>query len=394
MSGHAGRPPGVRVRRTSIDVPVPAPAAAVIPGAGPVAGGVGGHDGAPSSNRAVAPPRLARHRLVLPSGREVGLALCGEGVPLVVVHGFGGEGILYAQTLSRLVGMGFKVLALDAPGHGRTAAIPLGSGFDRYASLVIETLDHLGIEQAIFVGHSMGGRVVAEVAAAHPRRVVALVLVDAIVGETWDRMVGLFRLAPALYAGFGVGLMADIATTLPVVRDPRQAMKLARLLTPTGTGHLARPWRLAGPVLTIVGATSSDRVLRRIRRHGLPTFVVHGDRDVFVPLCNARAAAASVGATLVTVHGARHSWLLSDPETFPAIVEDLRRDALGRAIEAARAAGAAQGAAADLDAVFYRPGAPVVALTPDPTPVPLRRRHRAPRYRWDATLSPTAASSP
>ena len=65
-------------------------------------------------------PRLARHEITLPDGHQVGVAICGHGVPLVVVHGFSAEGILYAQTLSRLVDLGFKVIAVDTAGHGGT----------------------------------------------------------------------------------------------------------------------------------------------------------------------------------------------------------------------------------------------------------------------------------
>ena len=53
-------------------------------------------------------PRLARHQITLDDGHKVGVAVCGRGVPLVVVHGFSAEGILYAQTLSRLVDLGLQ----------------------------------------------------------------------------------------------------------------------------------------------------------------------------------------------------------------------------------------------------------------------------------------------
>lgn len=371
---------GVRARLASVEVPIPAP----------VTGDAPAEDRPAQAD--VAPPRLARYELLLPSGREVGVALCGHGVPLVVVHGFGGEGILYAQTLSRLVRQGFLVVAIDAPGHGRTEPIPLWSGFDRYTSMVTETLDHLGIERAVFVGHSMGGRVVSELAAEQPQRVLAVVLVDAIVGAVWDRMVDAFRLSPPLYATFGLGLLADTASTLPLWENPQQAFKLVRLLTPTGAGHLLRPWRMAGPVLTILKAPSSAAVLGRLRAHGLPVVFVHGDRDVLVPLCNASGAAASIEATLVTVHGARHSWLLSDPETFPALLSDLRGAALGPAVaDATRRRGADP--AADIEERFCRPGAPVFALTPDTTPVPLRRRHRRPRYTWTISTPTDVATA-
>src|SRR5215471_16691689 len=95
---------------------------------------------------AVVAPRLARHLITLDDGHQVGVAVCGRGVPLVVVHGFSAEGILYAQTLSRIVDLGFKVIAIDAAGHGGTLGLPTGAANLRsYTDLLARTLDHLGI---------------------------------------------------------------------------------------------------------------------------------------------------------------------------------------------------------------------------------------------------------
>ena len=115
-------------------------------------------------------PRLARHAITLDDGHQVGVAVCGRGVPLVVVHGFSAEGILYAQTLSRLVDLGFKVIAVDTAGHGGTLGLPTGAqSMASYAELLGRVLDHLGIRRAVLAGHSMGGRLVTELAATRAR---------------------------------------------------------------------------------------------------------------------------------------------------------------------------------------------------------------------------------
>ena len=114
-------------------------------------------------------PRLARHEITLDDGHTVGVAICGRGVPLVVVHGFSAEGILYAQTLSRPVDLGFKVIAVDTAGHGGTLGLPTGAqSMASYAALLGRVLDHLGVGPAVLVGHSMGGRLVAERPPASP----------------------------------------------------------------------------------------------------------------------------------------------------------------------------------------------------------------------------------
>ena len=110
----------------------------------------------------------------------------------------------------------------------------------RYADLLGRVLDHLGIGAAVLAGHSMGGRLVTELAASQPERAIAVVLLDAIVGDTWDRMVNLFRVFPPLLVGIGTTLVVDTITTVPFFRDPKQALKLGRLVGPVIAGHARR----------------------------------------------------------------------------------------------------------------------------------------------------------
>ncbi|MGN6695009.1 MAG: hypothetical protein ACTHN0_12620, partial [Aquihabitans sp.] len=65
-------------------------------------------------------PRLARHTIALADGHKVRVSVCGRGVPIVLIHGYSAEGMLYAQTLSRIVTSGFKVVAIDVANHGGT----------------------------------------------------------------------------------------------------------------------------------------------------------------------------------------------------------------------------------------------------------------------------------
>ena len=248
-------------------------------------------------------PRLARHPITLADGHEVGVAVCGRGVPLVVVHGFSAEGILYAQTLSRLVDLGFKVIAIDTAGHGGTLGLPTGAqSMASYAELLGRVLDHLGVREAVFVGHSMGGRLVTELAANDPHRAIAVVLLDAIVGDTWDRMVNVSRVFPPLLAGVGVTLRGRHPHHgARGSANPRQAAKLGSLVGPTIRGHVRRPWRLLGPAASILRSGGTKWMLEELRRAKVPVFVIHGDRDFAVPLSTAKAAARRARGDLVVV---------------------------------------------------------------------------------------------
>ncbi len=332
-------------------------------------------------------PRLARHNITLDDGHEVGVAICGRGVPLVVVHGFSAEGILYAQTLSRLVDLGFKVIAVDTAGHGGTLGLPTGAqSMGSYAGLLGRVLDHLGVGPAVLAGHSMGGRLVTELAAAEPHRAIAVILLDAIVGDTWDRMVNVFRVFPPLLVGTGATLVVDTITTVPWFGDPRQALKLGRLVGPTIRGHLRRPWRLFGPAASILRSRSSRPLLDRIREERIPLFAIHGDRDFAVPLSTAKDAARRTRGDLVVVRGGSHSWLLKDPETMPAIMHALMRGRLGTAVLRAqleRGVDPVDATDDDVEAVLYTPGALVLELTPRQRVHDTDDLHRPPRYAWN-----------
>jgi pimeloyl-ACP methyl ester carboxylesterase len=336
----------------------------------------------PPGTTTVAAPRLARHTFTLSDGHRIGLSVSGRGVPLVVVHGFTAEGFLYAQTLHRLVSKGFKVVAIDMAGHGGTQGLPMrGDQMGSFADLMFRAVDELGIRHAILAGHSMGGRVVAQVGADHPDRTIALLLIDAIVGDQWDRMVNVFRVAPPLLAGLGLALLVDAASTMPVFRDPVQAAKLGRLFTPTLVGHATQPWRMIGPGISILRSHSSRPILDRLAEAEVPTFVIHGNRDLVVPVCTARAAARRTNGDLVLVKGASHSWLLKDPETLPAIVAELLDGRLGAAIRQTITAAGAE-SVDDLEAIMFEPGAPILEFTPELSFTKLDDSHRRPRYTW------------
>jgi pimeloyl-ACP methyl ester carboxylesterase len=340
----------------------------------------------PLAEGAVEVPRLARHEIELSDGHRVGVTVAGRGIPLVVVHGFSAEGFLYAQSLSRLVSMGFRVIAIDTAGHGATQGLPLsGQNIDDYAELLGRAVDELGLERYVLAGHSMGGQLVTRLAAKRADAVIAVVLIDAIVGDTWDRMVYLFRVAPPLLSAIGAVLMVDSMTVVPAFTDPRQATKLLRLVVPTIAGHVVQPWRLLGPMVSILRTRSSRYALDELAAGEVPVIAIHGNWDVAVPSRTARDAVRRTDGTLVTVERAGHSWLLRDPETLPAIVAELLAGPLGEAIRRSMRAAGLRRRSPDLESierVCYRPDARIMSLAPADSRRKVVGRHRSPRYRW------------
>src|SRR5581483_11804435 len=241
--------------------------------------------------RSVPTVRLSKHRIQLSDGHSVQALVAGRGVPLVVVHGFAAEGLLYAQSLSRLVGLGFKVVAIDTAGHGGTAVLPHdGLELAAYSRLLGRVVSELGIRRAVYAGHSMGGRLVTELAAGDPGRAVAVVLIDAIVGDAWDQIVTACRWWPPLLGVFSTAAVVDSLATISL-DDATQTAKLARLWLKTAWGDITRPWQLLMPFLSVLRSPGSRDMLDSLRRAGTPVVVLHGDRDYVVPLSAARDAA-------------------------------------------------------------------------------------------------------
>lgn len=334
----------------------------------------------------LAPPvRLTRHVLSLDDGHRVGVAVAGRGVPFVVVHGFGVESLLYAQPLARLAALGFQVIAIDVAGHGDTQRLGGLPSFDDYAALLARTIDRLGIRTAVLAGHSMGGRLAAEVAAARPESAIGVLLLDAILGDAWEKVRCVLRWSPPALLGYGALFLADTLGTVPFLEDTRQALKLGSRVGRSVNLHLVRPWRALGPGNAILRAAPGDATLDRLRENGTVVVAVHGDRDLLVPFAAGRDAARRAGGSVVRVIGGSHSWLLRCPETLPAIVGELLDGRLGDARDAALAAAGYDPATAtfeEMEAAFTEPGGPVAALGAEHEVVAMPTTRRLPRFRW------------
>jgi pimeloyl-ACP methyl ester carboxylesterase len=320
----------------------------------------------PGSPGPVPAVRLARHRIVLDDGLVVGVSVAGRGLPLVVAHGFAAEGLLYTQTLSRLVAQGFKVVAVDMAGHGLTG-LPAFPCVDlrAYSEILGRTIDRLGIRRAVLLGHSMGGRLVADLAASRPELAIAVLPVNAALGRAWDRQVTrLWRSLPVAGPALLARLAADTATTVAIT-DAAQAGKLLSLMLRTAAGTI-RPHKLLAPAVALVMANDSGPTLLGLARGGVPVIVLHGDGDLAVPLAAARDVARRTGGSLVTVRGGRHCWLLRDPEALPAIFAELMRGPLGEARAAAltRLGLQPDAAPADVERALLEPDALARSLTP------------------------------
>jgi pimeloyl-ACP methyl ester carboxylesterase len=257
--------------------------------------------------------QLAHHLLELDDGHEVGVSVGGQGVPLVFMHGLALSRRAYVRMLSRVAGLGFLVIAIDAAGHGETHNLPRDAGelADR-VDLTLRTLDALGVQQAVFAGHSMGGRMAIQLAAVAPHRVLAAVLFDAAAGAAFDEAVPTLLRSPRQALRTILGAAYDTQRD-PFRRSVAEGSRYLRMLAWVAIANARHPTGLTGAARAIVQSGDYTPLLHAMRDHDIPTMVLHGEKDLIVPFDSARDIAEDADATLYRVPGAYHSWMIANP---------------------------------------------------------------------------------
>ncbi|MBD0322535.1 MAG: alpha/beta hydrolase [Aldersonia sp.] len=107
----------------------------------------------------------------MPNTAEVGT----DRVPVVLVHGMGGDGHTWNRFARALLARGRRVIIVDLRGHGRSARTPTYL-FDEFAHDIVRLCDILGLDQVDLVGHSLGGYAVSVIAQIRPELARRLVI--------------------------------------------------------------------------------------------------------------------------------------------------------------------------------------------------------------------------
>ena len=255
----------------------------------------------------------------------------GDGPPLVMLHVMAATADCWMYTRDSLKRR-FRVVTPDLPGHGRSTGGSRRYGLSFYTAWLDDFLDALALPAVALVGHSMGGAISLAYALAHPDRVQALVLIDALgVGRNLPRgvlrrviggwphllMAGLTRRDdPYLFRFFQPWVYLD-----PWGPPRRGIERMAALNRP----HLLRTvW--AGLRLLLADFVLSRRRVALVERQpeiAVPTLIVWGLHDGLLPVAHAYEGLARIpNAQLVLIERSAHEPMLEQPEDFNAALFD------------------------------------------------------------------------
>jgi pimeloyl-ACP methyl ester carboxylesterase len=229
------------------------------------------------------------------NGIEIAFLDEGEGAPIVLVHGFASNtqvNWVYPGWMTTLTRAGRRVIALDNRGHGESSKLyePAAYHSARMADDVRALLDHLRLERADVMGYSMGARITAFFAFAHPER-----LNRAVLGGLGIRLVE------------GLGLPESIADALETasvddVRDPTgRTFRLFAESTKSDLGALAACIRGSRQILTRGQAA----------RITAPVLVAVGTKDTVAGSAQELAALLPAGRAL-DIPGRDHMLAVGD----------------------------------------------------------------------------------
>ena len=233
------------------------------------------------------------------------VATWGQGPPLLLLNGIGGNIEMWEPLALRLPGR--QLIMIDMPGTGGSPALRLPLRMSGYATLVVAMLDQLGIERTDVLGYSWGGALAQQLAHHAPGRVRSLVLAATMPGlggrppPPW--IIALMATPARYYSRTYLKIVAPIVFgSDPAVADAA-----------SGAARLRRPPSLIGYSRQLYAITgwSSRRWLHRL---DLPVLVLTGSRDPLVPQRNGAILTRSIpGAQLQVVDGG-HLFVLEQPE--------------------------------------------------------------------------------
>jgi pimeloyl-ACP methyl ester carboxylesterase len=107
---------------------------------------------------------------------QIHYSVCGEGVPLVLLHQSPTDSVQFARVMQPLARRGIRVIAIDLPGFGTSDVPDHPPTVGEYAHIVPAVLDGLGVATASVLGHHTGAIIVTEAALQFPQRVGKVIL--------------------------------------------------------------------------------------------------------------------------------------------------------------------------------------------------------------------------
>ncbi len=251
-------------------------------------------------------------RITTRDGMEIFYNDWGKGQPIVFSHGWPLSADAFEDQMYFLSSQGYRCIAHDRRGHGRSGQPWQGNDMDTYADDLAELTEKLDIKNAVHVGHSTGGGEVARYIGRHgTKRVAKAVLISAV--------PPLMLKTPANPVGLPMDVFDQLRTA--VVNDRSQFWKDlsmpfygynrpgARISEGVRSSFWTQGMLCGFPASYFcIKAFSETDMTEDLKKFDVPTLILHGDDDQIVPIAAAAMQSSKIvkNAKLKVIHGAPH----------------------------------------------------------------------------------------
>ena len=250
----------------------------------------------------------------------------GEGEPLVFLHGFTGDTTTWSRITDQLSST-YRCISIDLIGHGRTGAPQDFARYtmDRVSGDLSSVLDALEIDQAIFIGYSMGGRTALHFSVKYPQKVKALILESASPGlksseERANRRAKDHELAFKMKR-VGIEGFIDFWQDIPLFKSQKKL--------PAADRAEIRKQRLSQSILGLsnslkgMGTGAQDSLWDELSGLSFQVHLLVGELDEkFVRIAN-EMKNLNPDFQIMTFSNTGHAIHVEEPRKFGTIIEDL-----------------------------------------------------------------------
>ena len=258
--------------------------------------------------------------ITTPDGTEIFYKDWGSGQPVMFHHGWPLSADDWDNQLMFFLGKGYRVIAHDRRGHGRSTQTAGGHEMDTYAADVDALVTALDLKNVVHIGHSTGGGEVTRYAARHGKgRVAKAVLVSSVppIMVRSDKNPG--GLPIEVFDGLRAQLAANRSqfykdTTMPFYGFNRTGAKISE-------GIRENWWRqgMMGAInahYECIKAFSETDFTEDLKQLGMPVLIMQGDDDQIVPIADASLLSIKLvkHGTLKVFPGLPHGMCTTHPE--------------------------------------------------------------------------------